>query len=78
MEIHRLIEEIYEEMVGWRRKLHEEPELSFEEHQTDVYKRQAVSAVVLGRAASSVMRSFIVFRPNTKSAEIQNLSLIHI
>ena len=25
MEIHRLIEEIYEEMVGWRRKLHNLP-----------------------------------------------------
>ena len=37
MEIHRLIEEIYEEMVGWRRKLHEEPELSFEEHQTAAF-----------------------------------------
>ena len=34
MEIRRLTEEIYGEMVGWRRKLHEEPELSFKELKT--------------------------------------------
>lgn len=49
MEIHRLIEEIYEEMVGWRRKLHEEPELSFEEHQTAAFIYDKLSEFKLDR-----------------------------
>lgn len=34
MDIKKLADEIYEEMVAWRRELHQKPELSFEEHQT--------------------------------------------
>ncbi|MDO5349135.1 MAG: M20 family metallopeptidase [Lachnospiraceae bacterium] len=34
MDVRKLANDIYEEMVAWRRELHQKPELSFEEYQT--------------------------------------------
>lgn len=34
MDVQKLADDIYKEMVAWRRELHQKPELSFEEHQT--------------------------------------------
>lgn len=41
MDVRAVVDQIYEEMVSWRRELHRKPELSFEEHQTAgfIYKK---------------------------------------